>query len=105
MRHLFNHEFTHQRLVTTTDQYGDPTVERRTLGTIRGRMRPANITEQFVASVAAVTIDYVFYCEPGPDIRRGDLISGGGVTMEVIAVKDPSLAGHHLEVEGKQVVV
>lgn len=105
MKHLFNHEFTHQRLVTTTDPYGDPTTEWRTIGTIRGRMRPANVNERFIASVAALTIDYVFYCAPGPDIRRGDRLVLGDVVMEVTAVKDPSLAGHHLEVEGKQVVV
>ena len=105
MNHLFNREFVHQRLFTGKDEFGDPFEEWRTIGIIRGRMRPANVNERFIASVAALTIDYIFYCGPGEDIRRGDRIIFGDVVMEVTAVKDPSLAGHHLEVEGKQVVV
>lgn len=101
MRHLFNHEFTHQRQETTIDPEGIPVTGWVALGTIRGRLRPATVQEAFIAAAMTATITHVFYCGPETDIRRGDRVVLGNTVVEITAVKDPSYAGHHLECEGK----
>jgi hypothetical protein len=44
----------------------------------------------------------VLYVVWGTDIARGDLADGGGVTVEVLGVREPSLAGHHLQVDCRE---
>lgn len=101
MRHLFNHEFTHQRQETTIDPEGIPVTTWVTLGTIRGRLRPATVQEAFIAAAMTTTLEYVFYCGPETDIRRGDRVVLGDTKVVIVAVKDPGFAGHHLECQGK----
>jgi hypothetical protein len=36
---------------------------------------------------------------PATDIARGDLVTCDGLAVDVQGVRDPSFAGHHLEVD------
>lgn len=101
MRHLFNNTFTQKRFTTSYDEYNSPINEWVTVGTIPGRLRVANMQDRFVAASMNVTLEYIFYCAPDVDIRQGDRIELGDTKVEILAVKSPSFAGHHLECEGK----
>jgi len=96
---LFNHEFAQNRPERTSDGQGGWIVSMSNVGTIRGRLRPASSEERSVAAQEQRRLSHVFYCAAGEDICRGDCLSADGITVEVLAVREPSRAGHHLECE------
>ncbi|MCL6612482.1 MAG: head-tail adaptor protein [Peptococcaceae bacterium] len=103
LQSLFNNVFTHQRPTITRDEYGGCIITWNTLGTIKGRLRPTGVSERsasYLANPQAV-VSHVFYCGPGVDIRSGDRVVLGNVTVEILGVKNPSYANHHIEAEGK----
>lgn len=104
-RDLLNAEFEHQRKTVTQDQYGDPIETWVTLGTIRGRLRTASVQERTAAALVAQVVEYVVYLSPEADVQRGDRLVHPEATVEVTFVRNPSLAGHHLEAEGKAVIL
>jgi len=96
---LFNHEFVISRPARTDDGQGGWTLGYADAGTVRGRLRPANASERTAAVQRQAQVSHIFYTAGDADIRRGDLVSGAGQTVEVIAVRDPSHVGHHLEID------
>lgn len=100
MKHLFNQTMTLQRKIYIDDGQGGTYLDWQNIGTIRGRLRPASASERTVAAQEQAVISHVFYCSADEDIRRGDRLINGGLTVEIIAVKEPSYMGHHLECEG-----
>jgi len=68
------------------------------VGTYDGRIRPASGQEREVAAALERQISHVLYLEC-EDIERGDLVTCGDLTVEVMGIREPSLAGHHLEVD------
>ena len=67
------------------------------LGTVQGRLRPASSQEREVAALEERRISHVLYVVAGTDIARGDQVEGDGVIVDVVAVREPSRADHHLE--------
>ena len=41
----------------------------------------------------------MLYTAADSDVRRDDLVSGAGQVVRVVDVREPSHAGHHLEVD------
>jgi len=91
--------FTQARLVRVSDGQGGWRETLATLGTFAGRLRPASTTERESAAVQEREVSHVLYVLASTDIARGDQITGDGVTVEVKAVREPSRAGHHLEID------
>ena len=104
MRHLLNRTLTHLRATETVDEYGQPQYTWQVLGTFPGRIRTASVQERTAAGLQQVVhVDYVVYAPPEVDLRRGDRVQDGDVTVEIVFVRVPSVPGHHLEAEGKWV--
>jgi head-tail adaptor len=96
---LYSHTFTVSRPTRTADGQGGWAVGYVEIGEIRGRLRPLGSSERTVADQQQARVTHVLYCPADSDIQRGDLVSGAGQTVEVIAVREPSHAGHHWEVD------
>ncbi len=96
---LYSHEFTISRPTRASDGQGGFLVAYADAGTFRGRLRPASASERTVAQQQQAKVSHVLYCATTVDIRRGDLVTGAGQTVEVIDIREPSHAAHHLEVD------
>ncbi len=100
---LYNATFTVSRPTRTSDGQGGWARGYAEVGTVRGRLRPTSATERSVASQQQAQVSHVLYTSAEADVRRGDLVSGAGQTVEVIAVREPSHAGHHWEIDCREV--
>ena len=96
---LYNHTWTLTRKTRTGNGHGSFPVTETSVGTVRGRMRPASANERTLAAQRQAEVSHVFYCGADEDVMRDDALSGQGRTWRVVAVRDPSHAGHHLEVD------
>lgn len=99
---LLNNTFSHYRRRRTSDGQGGWSIDYPLQGTVEGRIRPASSSEREVAMAEERDISHVFYCAADEDVQRGDRLvatssSGRTLTVEVDAVREPSLAGEHLE--------
>ena len=100
---LFNHTFTVSRSTRISDGQGGWLLGYVEIGEIRGRLRPLGSSERVVADQQQAAISHVLYCSADSDIERGDLVSGAGKTVQVIAVREPSHAGHHYEIDCQEI--
>ena len=96
---LLNHDFYHSRRRQTGDGQGGWVEDPVPIGTVRGRLRPATSAEREQAAQEQRQITHVFYCQAGEDIVRGDRLQIGDLVVEVQGVREPSLAGYHLEID------
>ena len=96
---LFIDTFTVTRLSVVDDGQGGWSQTRTTVGTISGRLRPANATERTVAQQRQAQVSHVLYAAATADVQRGDYVIGAGKVVEVVAVREPSHMGHHLEID------
>jgi len=96
---LLNNDFTLERRRRTPDSQGGWVIDYVTIGTIRGRLRPASSTEIIQAMQELRSITHVFYCLETEDILRGDRITGDDITVDIMAIREPSRADHHLEID------
>ncbi len=96
---LLNNEFAVTRMARVSDGQGGWSEVPVSVGTARGRMRPASGSERTVAAQEQRAISHVLYVLAETDVARGDLVSGAGLTVLVQGVREPSQAGHHLEVD------
>ena len=96
---LLNHVFTVTRRTRTSDGQGGFTIGYSSVGTVNGRMRPASSNEKEVAAAMQRNISHVLYVEVDADIERGDRVTFDGLTVDVLAIREPSLMGHHLEID------
>lgn len=102
---LLNNDFTHWPPRRTTDGQGGWVIDYpdELATTIRGRIRPASSSERETAMREEREVTHVFYCLAGEDVRRGGRIratSPGSdyvLTVYVEGLREPSLAGEHLE--------
>lgn len=95
---LFNNTFQLLRPERTSDGAGGWLVSWSDEGRVAGRLRPASAGERELAAQERRELTHVFYCAADGDIRRGDRLVLGTLVVEVLDVREPSLAGHHLEV-------
>ena len=96
---LLNNTFTVSRRVRSPDGQGGHSIAYLELGTVEGRIRPASASEQVVADSEEQQISHVLYVAAGSDVARGDLVECGELAVEVLGVREPSLAGEHLEID------
>lgn len=97
---LLNHTFTIMRRERTSDGQGGWTITYVEIGSAEGRIRPASSGEREVAAQEQRQISHVLYVAAGgTDIARGDLVIGGQLTVDVQGIREPSQAGHHLEID------
>jgi len=96
---LFNHTFAITRKTRASDGQGGWTQTYGSVGNVTGRMRPATATEKESAAQRQAEISHVLYTAVDENIARGDRVAGEGRTWDVTAIREPSLAGHHLEIE------
>lgn len=98
-RRLLNNTFTVHRRDRLPDGQGGWTLLWVSVGTVRGRLRPANSNERVVADSEQQQITHVLYTGAGADVARGDRVSCGDTEVEVLGIREPSLAGHHWEID------
>lgn len=96
---LLNHSFTISRRTRTSDGQGGFEIGYSNVGTVNGRMRPASSNEKEVAAAEQRNISHVLYVESDADIKRGDRVTFESLTVDVLAIREPSLMGHHLEID------
>ncbi len=100
---LYIHTLTISRPTRTADGQGGWAVGYTNVGTTRGRLRPSSASERTTAQQQHARVSHVLYCGATVDVRRGDLVSGAGKTVEVLDVREPSHAGHHFECDCREV--
>lgn len=96
---LLNHDFTVSRRQRSPDGQGGWVISYAAAGTVRGRIRPSSSTERISAQSEEREITHVLYVKADADVQRGDQVVGDGLTVEVLAVREPSRAGEHLEID------
>ncbi len=94
-----NHTFTVYRKERVDDGQGGWEESLVELATVAGRLRPASASERIVAQQEQRQLTHVLYTAGDVDVQRGDVVVGAGVEVEVQGVREPSRAGHHLEID------
>ena len=100
---LFNNFFSVNRRLRTSDGAGGFLVSYSLLGYVDGRIRPASTSERQVARSEERLISHVLYTAAAEDIERGDRVDCGPLSVEVMGIREPSLAGHHLEIDAWEI--
>lgn len=96
---LLNNTFTVERRTRTHDGQGGFTVGYSAVNAVGGRIRPATSAERQIAAAEGRDVSHVLYVVDGEDIERGDRVTCGDLVVEVLAIREPSLADHHLEID------
>jgi len=96
---LLNNDFTVSRPGRAPNGQGGFVVTYVTTGTVRGRMRPASSAERTVAAQEQRAISHVLYVNADESILRGDRVSGDDAAWDILAIREPSRADEHLEIE------
>jgi SPP1 family predicted phage head-tail adaptor len=100
---LFNTTFAISVKTRASDGQGGHPVSWEEAGSVEGRMRPASATERLMAAQRQAELSHVLYVDADEMIQRGNRVSDGDRTWEVVAIREPSLAGHHLEIECREI--
>lgn len=96
---LLNNSFVSYRRDRTDDGQGGWRIAYVAYLTFVGRIRPASSAEKQVAQQEQRAISHVLYIVDGIDVARGDWVIGGGISVDIQGVREPSQAGHHLEID------
>jgi SPP1 family predicted phage head-tail adaptor len=96
---LLNHIATGKRIRRTSDGQGGWSIDYVDIGSEEVRIRPATSIERLEAMQQQREITHVMYAAYGADIARGDRWTIRDLTVEVMAVREPSRAGEHLEID------
>lgn len=99
---LLNNDFAISRRRRTPDGQGGWVIDYVAQGTARGRIRPASSAEREVAQREERQITHVLYVVAGTDIERGDRVTVGDLTVDVEAIREPSKAGEHYEIDCRE---
>lgn len=104
IKSFLNNTFAVYRNLRTADGQGGYVTALTYIGDIDGRLRPASANERQAADQNNVKLTHILYCEADADIQRGDTVIGAGVELRIVAVREPSYAKHHYEVDCVQIV-
>jgi head-tail adaptor len=96
---LYVHEFTLYRRTRTGDGHGSWEVTWPEYSTFSGRLRPSGASDVERGAQMQAEISHVLYAAADCEVQRGDRIGYGDLLLDVIAVRNPSYAGHHLEID------
>jgi SPP1 family predicted phage head-tail adaptor len=100
---LLNNDFAVSRRRRTPDGRGGWVIDYVSIGTVRGRLRPASSRERAEAQQQSREITHVLYVVAGEDIKRGDRVTLNSLVVDVEAVREPSRAGEHLEIDCREI--
>jgi SPP1 family predicted phage head-tail adaptor len=96
---LLNNSFVSYRRDRVDDGQGGWRIVYVQHLTFAGRIRPASSAEREVAQQDQRAISHVLYTTHGTDVARGDWVLGGGISVDIEGVREPSQAAHHLEID------
>ena len=96
---LLNNNFILSRRDRLPDGQGGWAIVWAPNGSTLGRIRPASSAEREAARQEQRAITHVLYMVHGTDILRGDRVECGDLTVDVQGIREPSKAGHHLEID------
>ena len=100
---LLNTTFSHYRRTRTSTGSGGWTIGYTQVADFLGRIRPVEGKEQEIAESVERRITHVLYTKPDLDIRRGDKIEDTSREFEILAIREPSEHGHHLEIDCEEI--
>jgi len=100
---LLNNTFTISRRDRVSDGQGGWAIMYAAMGSAEGRIRPASSAEREIAQAEQREITHVLYVVHGTDIARGDQVECEDLTVEVMGIREPSKASHHLEIDCREV--
>jgi SPP1 family predicted phage head-tail adaptor len=99
---LLNHTFVVSRKVRLADGQGGYPFEHTSIDAQNGRLRPASSSEKEAAMREGREITHVLYTLAGANIQRGDQVTANGLTVDVLAIRNPSQANEHWEIDCKE---
>ena len=102
---LLNNALSIYRRTRTGDGQGGWSISYALNGTAVGRIRPAGGRERDIAMQEGREITHVLYVVDGTDIKRGDRVYVGDLIVDIEGVREPSLAGEHLEIDCRETQV
>lgn len=91
--------FAVYRKVRTFDGQGGWEESWSEVGTVQGRLRPTGGSEAETARQEQRVMAHVLYTLANVDVQRGDMVVGEGQVLDVLGIREPSHAGHHLEID------
>jgi SPP1 family predicted phage head-tail adaptor len=103
---LLNNDFAVSRRRRTPDGRGGWVIDYVSIGTVRGRLRPVasrSSRERVEAQQQSREITHVLYVVAGENIKRGDRVTLNSLVVDVEAVREPSRAGEHLEIDCREI--
>lgn len=101
---LLNETATIQRPSASSDGAGGWAETLTLIGDVPARFRPTtlNADDATPGESAQARIRGVLYTHTSADIQRGDVVTVRSQTLEVIAVREPSVTGHHYEIDCRE---
>lgn len=96
---LGGRKLTVQRKGRVHDGQGGWRQDWTEIGSERGKIRPASASERMIAGQQQASVSHIGYLRKGANIQLGDRLSLDNVGYDVIAVREPGLAGKHIEVD------
>lgn len=102
---LLNETFTIERPTRSDDGTGGWSESNTTIGDVAMRVRPTTVREreQLSGETHESQVTHIAYSQTSADIVRGDELVGRGQRLVVVAVKEPSVTGHHYNIEAREV--
>jgi len=100
---LGGRKLTIQRKGRVQDGQGGWREDWTGIGSERGKLRPASAREREIAGQQQAVVSHVSYLRKGANVKLGDRLLLDDVGYEVIAVREPGLAGKHLEIDLNEV--
>ena len=96
---LLNNTFTVSRRERVSDGQGGWTIVYNDVDPVLGRIRPVTGAEAMVAQSEERRITHVLYTVADVDVARGDVVTCGNLTVEILGIREPSFAGAHWEID------
>lgn len=99
---LLNNDVVISRRRRTADGQGGWVIDYVDPHTVRGRIRPASSAERETAQREERQVTHVLYVVAGTDVERGDRVTVDDLTVDVEAIREPSKAGKHYEIDCRE---
>ena len=99
---LYNNTLTLQTLTRTSDSMGGWTEAWADSGQFRARIRPLTSAERLTQDKVTGIATHRIYCD-NMTVTLEDRIKWGSYYFEIIGIRNPSEAYHHLEIEAKEI--
>lgn len=97
--HLLNTSVQVWRVAVTGDGGGGQVETWVSQGAQRARLSQPSARQREVGDQDGAQLTHVVYLSPGADVRRGDQLRQTGLTLEVVAVFEPSVRGTYLRAD------